>query len=174
MDWSPLKTAAPNHSKTWTDLLWKQQPALLLPLKITASLFLNRTDHSSSLWKSQPHFPSRSVRSSFFFLSFFLFLKISFPSFEPLNILSLHVGNHLLKPSWSLPISIPLWPTEYAFSMRIRISLHSEHNSPFRPCTPSYFHLPKPALVIFLLSKMWVFSRKSIAARFLMQNKIKK
>ena len=60
-------------------------------------------------------------------------------SLEPPNMLFLHVRNRLLKPSWSLPISVPLGPVEYAFSMQLRISLHFEHNSLFRPCTHFIF-----------------------------------
>ena len=129
--------AAPSSIRWWEKksllIRWSENPHNSSPLPLFIFYFFfpfseNFLSLKKELFSSSVSFPHNCPHS--------------FPwaySFEPLNMLSLHVGNHLLKPSWSLPISVPLWPAEYAFSMRLRISLHSEHNSLFRPCTHFIF-----------------------------------
>ena len=140
MDWSPLKTAAPNHSKTWTDLLWKQQPALLLPLKITASLFLNRTDHSSSLWKSQPPLP-------FSLSPFPLFLSFLLPFSE--NFISLFwAAEYPLFACRESPPQAILIPSHKHPSLTNRICLfYADQNF-----TPFWTQLTFPSMYTFLFS----------------------
>ena len=147
MDWYPLKTAARSSPPSKNRSLTFPQPdwSLLFSLKITASLSLSLSPLLLFLYFLLPfseNFLSLKKKLLSSSVSSPHNCPHSFPwasSFKPLNMLSLHVGNHLLKPFWSLPISVPFLPAEYAFSMRLRISLHFEHNSLFRPCTHFIF-----------------------------------